>query len=969
MKKRALFILLLLGMTMEGWAQTSDEDVDTKLSVTTQMFLQEQNGEISFERDTKAEKRHGLVPIDPLWQHKNTHRLYATPDTILGQAYIAAYLRLSNPTDKSDVEAAGVILQEEFDNGLFTSLIPVDNIEKVASISNVIRIDVSPLKRIKTHIARQATNVDDLLTLSADAQSAGLTTAYDGKGVVLGVIDTGIDFQHIAFKDVNGNSRMKRAYVYDGRLGKEYDSFIDLTTDDESEDHGTHTSSTAGGSSVIVNGNNVTVTNDHAQATYGGMAPGADLYLAGVMNLKDTELSNALRNIVKYADDNDMPVVVSNSWGSQIGPHDGSGSTADVYNSLFGDSHPNHIALFAASNDGGMSKDGEGGGYHVSGTASSETPLRTIIRAATHSNTDAGYFYQGVIANAWCRSTSVKDMECKIYVLDSSTGEIKKTVTVTPSERGTTVQGLKNYYDGTLKVYKDRYINYFANSGKTQVLLSSTNGLTTKGETQTTQNDRAYYKSKYTLALELYPSSGSGVIDIWGGSYGYFTNHLTTTGYDWKAGSDDMSVSDEATMPNVISIGAYVSSREWTDCNGDAWYMPSYTKGDIADFSSYATADESPTGLQYPWITAPGARLAAGVNHYHDTSVDEYSYYHEDNIYDLVVNNSDYPYAMMEGTSMATPTAAGIVALWLQAAKEVGKDLTVNDVKHVMKMTAINDDFTSGTYATHFGNGKIDALAGIRYILNTVFLHDNGDNNGESNNDVISQIISDNASMGLPANVTLSNRVFYKDEDWNTLCLPFDVDDFKDTPLEGAIVKTLVKASYDSSSSTLTLTFSSDNMTAIEAGVPYIVRWARGNNITSPEFSDVTFSNVSPNDKAITIDGIVSFKGSYDPKVFNGEDKSTLYLGEGNKLYYPNAGMTINACRAWFELQGDLTAGDIDGNGVNVLLDFDGESTGIKSIQNRTIATGWYMLDGRQLEGKPSTKGIYIHNGKKVVVQ
>ena len=59
----------------------------------------------------------------------------------------------------------------------------------------------------------------------------------------------------------------------------------------------------------------------------------------------------------------------------------------------------------------------------------------------------------------------------------------------------------------------------------------------------------SYLKSNYTLAMEFYPTSGSCTIDAWGGSYGYFTNHLSTSGYTWKAGSDDMSVSDEAMMP------------------------------------------------------------------------------------------------------------------------------------------------------------------------------------------------------------------------------------------------------------------------------------------------------------------------------------------------------------------------------------------------------------------------------------
>ena len=651
----------------------------------------------------------GLKMSEKMLKLKN-RRLIASPDTVSGVVYISCFIHLKDVSNLSEVRSLGVEIEETFDGLDFvTARVPVNQLERLAGVDNVTLIKVAQQMRPMTDAARQKTNVDDLLTQSNDAITQGITNKYDGTGVVLGIIDTGIDFQHIAFKDKNGNSRIKRAYVYNGSSGTEYTSVTSSspTTDDNTGDHGTHTASTAGGSSVIVNGSNVTVTDNHANATYGGMAPGADLYLAGVKGLSNTYLSNALKKMVQYADDQGKPLVVSNSWGSGWGPRDGTGEWADLVGQYFGDSHPNHIILFASSNDAGHSKDSEGGGFFVKkSSAKSASPLGTILRSAWYANTDAGYYYSGLISTAWAS----KSLNCKIYVLHNQTGAVQDSWTVGSST--SSFDGLSTYYDGTLYVYTG------SENGK-YYLQVYTSGLESESVTSTTKNGSKYYKSDYTLAIEVYPASGSTNVDMWAGDNSYFTNHLSTTSHTWTAGTDDMCVSDEATIPNVISVGAYVSKTDWTASSGSLYSATSvYTMGDIAYFSSYSTATKSPTGLAYPWITAPGARLAAGVNHYHTTSIDDYSYYGSNNYSDLVVNSSSNPYAMMQGTSMATPVAAGIVALWLQAAQSVNKSLTVNDVKDIMAQTAINDSYTTtGTNASHFGKGKIDALAGIKHIL------------------------------------------------------------------------------------------------------------------------------------------------------------------------------------------------------------------------------------------------------------
>ena len=709
----AVFFMFLTSAAML-WAQ----DVNEKFSMTTQMFLNSLTSSPSAPSSdlSPVQGRLSRRKLPSLWNgpvaeagmmrpDRRASQIVA-PDTVAGIPYISCFIHLKDAKNLSQVRSLGVQIEETFDGQDFvTARVPVAELENLAGIDNVTLIKVARRMRPLTDVARQQTNTDDLLTLSSDAVGAGVNTLFDGTGVVLGIIDTGIDFQHIAFKDKDGNSRIKRAYVYNGTSSREYSTITSTspTTDNNCEDHGTHTASAAGGSSVKVSGTAVSVTDDHADATFGGMAPGADLYLAGINDLNDASIVTALKKMVSYADSQGKPLVVSNSWGSNWGSHDGKSELADLVAQYFGHKHPNHIILFASSNDAGRSVAGEGGGFFVKGNAvSSSNPLGTIVRSPIYSDADCGYGYMGMLALA----TSQSKMNCKLHVLNNSTGAVLKSWTITNNT--SSFSGLSTYYSGSMQASMT-----YENGSYILAFITDENGLQAKAYSGTN-----YTKSKYTLAIEVYPASGTDTVNMWSGDYTYFSNHLTTSDHTWTAGTDDMCVSDEATIPDAISVGAHVSKKRWRAYNGSYYTSNEYTVGDIAYFSSYATAELSLTGEAYPCITAPGARIAAGVNHYHTSSVDrDYSYYGGLST-DLVVNSSSSPYGMMEGTSMSTPVAAGIVALWMQAAQSVGMDLTVHDVKDIMQQTAIHDAYTTtGANASHFGNGKIDALAGIQYIL------------------------------------------------------------------------------------------------------------------------------------------------------------------------------------------------------------------------------------------------------------
>ena len=142
----------------------------------------------------------------------------------------------------------------------------------------------------------------------------------------------------------------------------------------------------------------------------------------------------------------------------------------------------------------------------------------------------------------------------------------------------------------------------------------------------------------------------------------------------------------------------------------------------------------------------------------------------------------------------------------------------------------------------------------------------------------------------------------------------------------------------------------------------------------NPVFSGVIISKGTAN---VSTD-YVDFIGTYSPVSIYTNENTNLYLGTDNKLYYPTASdFQVNAFRGYFQLKG-LTAGEpSNSNQASVRafnLNFgDDEATGIISVHDSGFmvngSDAWYTIDGRKLDGKPTQRGIYINNGKKVVIK
>ena len=238
-------------------------------------------------------------------------------------------------------------------------------------------------------------------------------------------------------------------------------------------------------------------------------------------------------------------------------------------------------------------------------------------------------------------------------------------------------------------------------------------------------------------------------------------------------------------------------------------------------------------------------------------------------------------------------------------------------------------------------------------------------NDCEENGDVIS------ANNNQVLSVKLQGRKLYRDGDWNTFCVPFNLTSEQiATLLTDADIRTLDNAEFDEDDGTLTLNFTEEgDITAITAGTPYIIKWSDGTNITDPVFTGVTIDATTHNVECDLGDGkSITFLGTYDYMSFTSENRSILFLGDNNTLYWPLSGATIGACRAYFKLKG-LSAGDV--STTRLFFGEVEETTSLPQPLQRegSQAGAWYTLDGRKLDGKPAKKGVYINNGVKVVIK
>jgi minor extracellular serine protease Vpr len=508
-------------------------------------------------------------------------------------------------------------------------------------------------------------------TVNKDTQADKAFAKYGatGKGVIVAIMDRGIDYTHPDFRNADGTTRIKMMWdmsaqnlcdpgnpqpvVYtEAEINAALAPGGTPLAERDAVGHGTVTAGIATGNGSALG---------KASAQYAGIAPEADLLIVKVTSegapahgTQQAEspfqgcFNQALDLVTAEAATLGEPIVGLINSGTQWGPIDGTGAVSREIDLDFGLNNPGYIYTEASGDEGAYNNHARS---TYTNTAATVFPF-TLASASTE------YF------QIWY------------------TGSLLANVTVTANDNGESLtaspNSCVNTADLTIEICSylpGQQFYPWQSSGPDAAVWVYMTGHGGSG----------------SVSIQG-TKPGTGTADVYGDSGGVmsYTKFLTPG-----------RLTDYSSTFSAIVAGCYNVRTSWTDINGDKQSLTDQGKTNAL----WTGSSGGPTrdGRQPPDggvdITTPGGNLFAayGLNSYWETFS-----------FNLIKGGEGY-YGRQSATSGASPILTGAIALMLQ----IDPKLTTTQARQIIHETAISDKFTGTTPNQLWGLGKINILGAL----------------------------------------------------------------------------------------------------------------------------------------------------------------------------------------------------------------------------------------------------------------
>lgn len=637
-----------------------------------------------------------------------------------GNPNIGVVISVSSGSDPSRLRAHGAKIYFRSGNTVFAD-VPVQSLGSVANEPIVLSVtsvksatvptppNSSSPPTVKNVEINRGGSISSATKLDTDFNHQGLT----GSGVIVGVVDTGIDWSHKDFIRSDGTSRI--LYLWDqsdnsfaesnGKIGSAPPTLSGgeaaapgtiytneqinaalkgsgIVNSADNFGHGTAATSTAAG-------NGSATAKDIAPGTFAGVAPESDLMIVKASDCGSFDWKYILGTIwiARKAKELGRPAVINHSLGGHFTAHDGREEEESIMNDLVGSGKPGLAITVAAGNEGELSMHARGRfGPHVRGQQDFEgapievyvSPQRTkklaLITAYFDRADDWGLILVG--SGNFLVDENGKPLKCYIF---KSNGVVRVQLEQDAKK--------PSYFDDFAALIQSKNTQLAVSGGQVDrlVLLLPPGGYLLMG----------------------FGSSAN----VKNGSFDLYAPETSTASALFTYGAEKRRmVGSPGNARNVITVGAYDFRSSWPNVEGTQT-LYNLNLNSISGYSS--PGGPRSDGVFKPEIAAPATYTISALSRAATVGASGCKGKNMGARGGLTSLTRDGLHIAWEGTSAAAPFVAGVVALMLQKNPKLDSD----QIKDLLIRTSVKTDRYVGAVPNpEWGFGKINPAAAIAAV-------------------------------------------------------------------------------------------------------------------------------------------------------------------------------------------------------------------------------------------------------------